>query len=240
VRGLNLFALLLTAIVVAQWCMDKDSDAARPAQRPSDDAPGGLQLSVAGYNPDVYVIVLDGYAREDVLAQQYGFDNSEFLDDLRARGFEIGAASAANYHWTFLSLASTLNMNYVQPLMGDAISPQSESRAAVYDAIRNNAVMRFLRSRGYRSYHLQSTWGATLHNSYADVQVPCSGSIFKDEFVRVLAEASWLKALHSFESAICPISTTWRQSVLSLGRNSSLRTFFHRTIPICSAATGPS
>ena len=201
VHGLNLISLFLMALVALQWGIEKGRDIGAAGRHTSGDALGGLEVSVAGYNPDVYVIVLDGYAREDVLAQHYGFDNSEFLNSLASRGFQTGAASTANYHWTFLSLASTLNMDYVQPLMGEAISPRTESRAAVYDAIRNNAVMRFLRDRGYRTFHLQSTWGATLHNRYADVDVPCHGSVFKDEFMRVFAEASWLKIFHARASA---------------------------------------
>ena len=67
-------------------------------------------------NPDVYFIVLDGYARQDVLARYYGYDNAPFLDALSRRGFRrFPTAGSTNYTWTFLSLASTLNMRYLQP-----------------------------------------------------------------------------------------------------------------------------
>jgi hypothetical protein len=39
-----------------------------------------------GENPDVYYIILDGYSRDDVLKLD-GFDNSEFVQGLRDRGF---------------------------------------------------------------------------------------------------------------------------------------------------------
>ena len=45
--------------------------------------------------------------------------------------------------------------------------------------------------------HLQSTWGATSVNPYADKQVRCEHSIYANEFVRAIAEASWLGAFHS-------------------------------------------
>ncbi len=88
-------------------------------------------------------------------------------------------------------------MDYVQPLLGERISPAVETHAPVYDAVRNNAVARFLKARGYRVVHFQSTWGATLRNPYADEEVPCQRGVFADEFHRALAEASWLKILQS-------------------------------------------
>jgi hypothetical protein len=157
----------------------------------------GLSTSVLGYNPDIYYIILDGYARADVLKREYGFDNSTFIDEMRERGFRVNTGSFANYYWTFLSLSSSLNMDYLQDLFGAALEPQSKDRTLLYDAIRDNAVARFLRERGYRFVHFQSSWGATLFNPYADAQIRCHGGIFQQEFYRALAEASWLKVLQS-------------------------------------------
>jgi hypothetical protein len=77
------------------------------------------------------------------------------------------------------------------------LTPTTTTHAPVYEAVRNNAVARFLRQRGYRIVHFQTPWGATLENPYADEQIPCYESAFANEFFRVLAEASWLKALQS-------------------------------------------
>ncbi len=68
--------------------------------------------------PDVYLIVLDGYARADVLQEIYGYDNSEFLDALRARGFYVADRAHSNYNRTLLSLAAILNFEYVQDILG--------------------------------------------------------------------------------------------------------------------------
>ena len=144
--------------------------------------------------PDIYYIVLDGYARGDVLAEHYGHDNGPFLDELRSLGFSINDRGFANYYWTFLSLASSLNMNYLPSIFGDGFDA-NDSSAATYHVIRNNAVARALRQNGYRFVQLQSTWGATFSNPYADVVLPCGGGPFTDEFFRALAEASWLRVL---------------------------------------------
>jgi hypothetical protein len=68
--------------------------------------------------PDIYYIILDSYARDDVLLDVYGYDNSEFLNQLRDIGFYIATCSQSNYSRTTHSLASTFNMNYLDVLSG--------------------------------------------------------------------------------------------------------------------------
>src|SRR5262249_55856944 len=70
--------------------------------------------------PDVYYIILDGYARADTLKRECQFDNSEFLEQLRSRGFYVADQSCSNYPMTFMSLASSLNMSYLDNAMTQA------------------------------------------------------------------------------------------------------------------------
>jgi len=62
--------------------------------------------------PDIYYIILDGYARADVLTEVYQFDNQPFLDHLTKLGFYIADESHTNYNQTFLSIPTSLNMAY--------------------------------------------------------------------------------------------------------------------------------
>jgi hypothetical protein len=199
VRGGNAMALVLLGLVAAQWVLKSAPIYNTPLSEPPSS--GGRATSVIGYNPDIYTIVLDGYARQDVLAQHYEFDNSAFLNGLRQRGFTVSNNSWANYYWTFLSLTSFLNMDYLEALAGGRVSHANRDLALFYEAVRRNAVGRFLKERGYTTVHFQTTWGATLENPFADVQVPCHRSVFRQEFHRVVAEASWLRALQSRISA---------------------------------------
>ena len=66
--------------------------------------------------PDVYYIILDGYARSDYMQSVFGYDNSEFIAFLQSRGFYVAEESHANHNWTSLSLASSLNMVFAQDL----------------------------------------------------------------------------------------------------------------------------
>ena len=67
--------------------------------------------------PDIYYIILDAYARGDILEEMYDYDNSEFLSFLEGHGFYITERSRANYAQTDLSLASSLNSSYLDELV---------------------------------------------------------------------------------------------------------------------------
>jgi hypothetical protein len=139
--------------------------------------------------PDIYYIILDGYAREDVLKQYYAFDNQDFLDFLRAQGFVIATRSHANYNWTYLSLSSSLNFKYL-----DLPAKKAHRKKGLpYQLLSANQALRFVRSHGYRYVHVGSTWGGTLDNPNADTELNCSGAFFTIDFHRVLAESTWLK-----------------------------------------------
>ncbi len=60
--------------------------------------------------PNVFYIILDGYARADTLQRVCHCDNSDFLNFLRSRGFYVADEACANYPMTFMSVASSLNM----------------------------------------------------------------------------------------------------------------------------------
>jgi hypothetical protein len=45
--------------------------------------------------------------------------------------------------------------------------------------------------------HLQSTWSGTAANPYADDFRECHGGLFRDDYLRALAESSWLKVAAS-------------------------------------------
>jgi hypothetical protein len=196
---LNVISLLLLGIALAQWIAGRDRSA-------TPVGPDAAQAVVARDAPDIYFILLDGYARADMLAEHYGYDNGPFLRRLEQRGFQVADASQANYGWTFLSLASTLNMDYLPELLGDRLDPASFDREFTYRLLRDNRAAAFLRERGYRYVHLQSTWGGTGSNPYADEFRNCGGGLFRDDYLLAVAEVSWLRAFGSrasFDLASC-------------------------------------
>ena len=56
---------------------------------------------------------MDAYERSDILLEMHGFDDSHYPKSA-ALGFLIPTASISNYRFTALSMASMLNMDYIQ------------------------------------------------------------------------------------------------------------------------------
>ncbi len=112
---------------------------------------------------DLYYIILDRYARADVLADVYNFDNSTFIQFLRERGFYIVENSYANYQSTYLSLSSSLNMEYLHDLVGGR-GERNNNLIVLGQLLSNSKLWQILKLKGYKYYHLGL--GA---NSNADV-----------------------------------------------------------------------
>jgi hypothetical protein len=146
--------------------------------------------------PDIYYIILDGYAREDILREFYNFDNSYFLDYLENKGFYIAPRSNSNYAWTFLSLPSSLNFKYINYLADD-VGIDSNDLRIPYEMIKNNHASQFLKEKGYLFVHFNSTWGATLSNKYADIEIGNEKGFFQDEYLRILVQTTALKFFDS-------------------------------------------
>ena len=123
-------------------------------------------LSVPAVKRDIYFIVVDGYARSDILQEMYGFDNSEFVAYLEERGFVVPASSVSNYPATHLSIASMLNMDYVQ-----TFSPGLEenySRWLMSSFIDHSRVRALLEQQGYTTVSISTNWSIT-DNATTDV-----------------------------------------------------------------------
>lgn len=102
----------------------------------------------AGQPPDVYYLIVDGYARDDILRDVYGYDNSAFLGYLREKGFYVAEASQTNYCQTYLSLASSLNMAYLDDM--GATTDASANPLRQPGTIGHSAVFEFFRQQGYQ------------------------------------------------------------------------------------------
>jgi hypothetical protein len=98
---------------------------------------------------DVYWIVLDGYGRSDILSELYGLDNYPFIDFLESEGFYVADQAHSNYGQTALSLASTLNMDYLDQLI--ALNPDWNDRAPVTEKINNSIVADAFTKAGYKT-----------------------------------------------------------------------------------------
>ncbi len=113
-----------------------------------------LRLAPQGKSrPDIYYIILDGYARGDILQTLYGFDNGEFEQYLMDRGFYIAESSQSNYMQTLLSLASSLNFEYLEGL---APLEDLPNRWPVDDLLKHSRLRATLENVGYQTVAVSS------------------------------------------------------------------------------------
>jgi hypothetical protein len=92
-------------------------------------------------HPDIYYIILDGYGRTDALNDVYQLDNLSFVQSLKERGFYVAKCSQSNYPFTQYSLASSLNLDYLNlssPDLNDTM-----------DFLSSNLIRRTLAEKGY-------------------------------------------------------------------------------------------
>src|SRR5262245_35761269 len=138
-------------VATAQWHVD----------------PTTLDAHATGPARDVDYLIFDRYAGERTLTNLYGFDNSSFLDSLRSKGFTVVDNALANYPQTTHSIASSLNMIYLDKLAGE-VGTDSGDWQPLYDSIPYPAVAQAFTSMGYRYEHVGSWWQITWEDPHAD------------------------------------------------------------------------
>ena len=151
VHGLTRFAnvLLLTCTILVAWPIVFSEFRRWKLPTPEYGAlDPGADRSAAN-RPDIYVLVLDGYGRADVLRDTYGFDN-DLVPALESLGFFVASGASSNYAQTAPSLASFLNLDYLSSLLPAHTEDDVPTRRRLGDLIARNRTFASLRSAGYR------------------------------------------------------------------------------------------
>jgi hypothetical protein len=140
---------------------------------------------------DVYFIILDRYANQQTLAENYDHDNSYFIDGLRDRGFFVASKSRGPYPKTPHSIQTTLNMEFVD------LPKESKDWQLVYDKLKNPKSAQFLKKQGYKYVLMGSGYHSLRSDPAADINIvydPKSGPAVT-EFSQVLYDSTVLSAL---------------------------------------------
>lgn len=162
--------------------------------------------------PNIYHIVLDGYAGNEVLNEFYNYQNKEFTTFLQTNDFIIPSKSTSNYAVTFLSLTSILNMEYVNDFVKE-LGSDSNNQHPVYEMTKNNQVMQILKDHGYKIIILGSTVEFATEFTESDVLLCSEKSLTNTEFMINLVKTSMLKPIYSilFETSrdkiMCSLDT---------------------------------
>jgi hypothetical protein len=151
----GLFLLILPSFQLIAYLLQSRVSQAQAAQNTQT-----LDLKVGNESPDIYYIILDGYGRADVLKNEYGYDNSDFLNALRDLGFYVADCAQSNYAQTQMSLSSSLNFNYIDTL-SDRFTPGSDDRTGLDALIKHSAVRESLEKSGYKTVAFATGFIAT-------------------------------------------------------------------------------
>jgi len=141
--------------------------------------------------PDIYFMVFDRYASNRTLKKYYQFDNSDFLDELRQRGFFVNDAGFSNYPKTEFSLASMLNATHLG-FLTQKYGRDYPLATPLYKMIDEFYMANFLKNQGYRFVHFGSWWGATIQSAIADENV---NTQMMSEFLRYVYKESMMGVL---------------------------------------------
>jgi hypothetical protein len=156
VRFLNVLGVVLVLLPVFTIVSHEVRDARY--QVSSNSGPNVVQAANAGERPDIYYIVLDGHARSDILQELYDYDNSELIRYLTGKGFYVATQSTSNYIQTALSLASSLNMEYLDEVAA-AQGIDNNDRSPLAEMIFNSKLREYLAGQGYKLVAFQTGYG---------------------------------------------------------------------------------
>lgn len=122
--------------------------------------PIAFQVDTTRTHPDIYYIILDTYTRQDAFKSELDFDNSNFLNELRARGFYIADCSQSNYTSTSASLLSSLDLLYLDELK-PPLQKGYRNLSFLDPYLQNNRVSAAIESAGYTTVAFESGYSPT-------------------------------------------------------------------------------
>ena len=175
--------------------------------------------------PDIYLIILDEYASFKTIKEEWGYDNSEFAEFLREKGFFVAEDSEWRYIQTTWNMASLFNLDYVtdpiekntyldflfdrKSIMGsktyDMLSKVKEYKLT--QMFNNNMLTNYLKEQGYKiivlegiSQHYSSFIinNADISFAYQDVNKLEQYSFLIDAFYMELIRKSIISPFNYF------------------------------------------
>lgn len=132
--------------------------------------------------PDIYYIILDAFAHQKTLTEFGGYDNKAFIDYLKSKGFILPQRAASNYDRTHLSITSSLNLDYLNPISDEAIARggtiEQDYPDVLYERLMaDNALFAIYKKLGYKIV------------SVADMPCPGADKNYLDEYGVVFTTA---------------------------------------------------
>lgn len=138
---------------------------------------------------DIYYLVVEDHGAPRTLSQYLDIpDDDGFYDWLADQGFDVLRDTRSNYGRTPLSMASSMNMTYLDELAA-AMGPDEASERPLLQMVRESKATGFLKARGYSYALLGSQYYLTASSPAADVNPTFAQT---SDFLGVLTESTIL------------------------------------------------
>ncbi len=164
---ISLYLIIITLTITSIYTLKTRTDWFNQRAKEIKTENNLLEIKKPVLLPNIYYIILDGYAASDTLKEYFNFNNYEFTNYLTNKGFYIAANSRSNYSNTYISIASSLNMEYINYLK-DMVKTKNDLRI-VKMMIKDSKVRHFLKKSGYEFIHIGNWRRAKTLDPQADL-----------------------------------------------------------------------
>ena len=156
-----------------------------PSSAPTPDASPGTEAAPLR---DIYYLMVEDHGSPRTLREYRNLPDSDFYDWLADEGFTVLEDTRSNYGRTPLSVASSMNMTYLDELAAE-MGPDEPSHRPLEQMVADPEAVSFLKARGYSYVLLGSQYNLTDNSDVADVN-----PLFKQtsDFIAVLTESTIL------------------------------------------------
>jgi hypothetical protein len=118
-------------------------------------------ISDVGKNyPDVYIILSDAYTSVEMLKKYHNEENQSFVQFLDSARFRIAPNARSSYKYTYRTLASVWNLDYLSDSLDDTPDP-SIKYVQLEEMFQDNVASKWFKERGYTCINITSYpfWG---------------------------------------------------------------------------------
>ncbi len=201
-RALNLASVVMVAVTlvsIGPHEIDRARGISLAGSSPgtagtSTVVPGAPAAGAGEFGRDIYYLVFDRYGSQRSLELNYGIEDPGLFDWLREHGFYVADDSHANYVKTSLSLAATLNLDYLDDV-AERMGPSSDDHEPIFEMFQEHEVGAFLKGIGYEYIHIGSWYQQTRTSRLADINTSdesltdFSASLFDTSILPLIAPA---------------------------------------------------
>lgn len=127
-----------------------------PLLNPGPALPFNYAAAAQAKHPNIYFLLFDEYLGNKFLQKNYNYDNKKLKSFLTKNDFFIPGLSRSNYNYTPVSMASILNMNYLEgkTIKENIATVDGAMGIAAGNLIKKANAINFLRKNNYRIVNL--------------------------------------------------------------------------------------